>query len=224
MALGRGLLRGLGELLVTAGGLVLLFAVYVVLWSDVVTAAAQSDLRADFAEQVEAVSSAAPGKATKVAPYVVGQGIAEMAIPRLGTDWRWVVVEGIADDDIAKGPGHFPGTAAPGELGNFAVAGHRATHGEPFAYLDTVVPGDRIVVRTAAGWSVYTVTLTQIVPPTRIDVIDPVPGRPGGVADQALITLVTCNPRWGSGERLIVTGLLSESRTAAEGPPTIEGF
>ncbi len=219
----RGLVRGTGELLVTAGALVLLFAVYLVVWSDVRTAAAQSDLRADFAAQTAAVDRDATGTPAKIEP-IPGQGIAEMTIPRLGEDWRWVVVEGVVDADIAKGPGHFPGTAQPGQLGNFAVAGHRATHGEPFAYLDAVVPGDHIVVRTAAGWSVYTVTLTQIVPPTRTDLIDPVPGQPDGVVNQALITLVTCHPRWGSSERLIVTGLLSESRSATQGPPTIEGY
>jgi len=219
----RAMARGGAELLVTGGVLVLLFAVYLVVWSDVRTAAAQSDLQADFDEQTEAVSAQAePGEPVKVEPFVPGEGIAEMTIPRLGKDWQWIVVEGVDVEDIAKGPGHFPGTAAPGELGNFAVAGHRATNGEPFAHLDEVVPGDHIVVRTAAGWYVYTVTLTQIVPPTRIDVVDPVPGQPNGVVSQALITLVTCNPRWGSSERLIVTGILTESRSAAQGPPVEE--
>lgn len=219
----RGLARGVAEVLVTAGVLVLLFAVYLVVWSDVRTAAAQSDLRSDFAQQLEAAPvTPEPGEPVdpvETAPFVPGAGIAEMTIPRLGKDWKWIVVEGVDTEDIAKGPGHFPGTAGPGELGNFAVAGHRATNGEPFAYLDSVVPGDHVVVRTAAGWFTYTVTLTQLVPPTRTDVIDPVPGQPDGVVNQALITLVTCHPRWGSSQRLIVTGLLSESRTAAEGPP-----
>ena len=141
------------------------------------TAAAQQDLQAEFDETTQAVSAPAdPGQPVEVAPYEPGEGIAEMTIPRLGEEWKWIVVEGVDTEDIAKGPGHFPGTAAPGQLGNFAVAGHRATNGEPFAHLDEVVPGDHVVVRTAAGWSVYTVTLTQIVPPTQTDVVLPVPG------------------------------------------------
>lgn len=218
----RAVARTVAEVMVTAGVVVLLFAVYLVFWSDVRTAAAQSDLRADFAEQVASAPPPHPvrhGKQAQVPAYRPGSGIAEMSIPRLGRDWRWIVVEGVDDDDIAKGPGHFPGTASPGQLGNFAVAGHRATHGEPFAYLDRVLPGDHVVVRTAEGWFVYTVTLTQIVAPTRTDVVDPVPGQSGGVANQALLTLVTCNPRWGHSERLVVTGILSESRTPQEGPP-----
>ena len=43
------------------------------------------------------------------------------------------VVEGVGCDDLARGVGHYPETARPGEVGNFAVAGHRATNGEPFA-------------------------------------------------------------------------------------------
>ena len=58
------------------------------------------------------------------------------------------VVEGVSLDDLAKGVGHYPKTVLPGEVGNFAVAGHRATHGEPFAYLDEVRKGDAVVVET----------------------------------------------------------------------------
>ena len=111
----RAMARGRAELLVTAGVLVLLFAVYLVVWSDVRTAAAQQDLQAEFDETTEAVSTpAAPGQPVEVAPYEPGEGIAEMTIPRLGEDWKWIVVEGVDTEDIAKGPGHFPGTAAPG--------------------------------------------------------------------------------------------------------------
>ena len=73
-----------------------------------------------------------------------------------------MVVEGVGDDDLARGPGHFPGTALPGEVGNFAVAGHRATHGEPFAHLDKLEEGDPVVVETVDGWLVYDVTWVRI--------------------------------------------------------------
>lgn len=216
----RLLIRGVAELLMTAGIAVLLLAVYLVFWSDVTTAVAQADLRATFVAQAPAPSGDQPALPSRPIDPVVGDGIAEMTIPRLGDDWRWIVVEGVADEDIAKGPGHFPGTALPGQLGNFAVAGHRATHGEPFAYLDKVTPGDQIVVRSTEGWFVYTVTLTQLVAPTQTDVTLPVPGQPNSPANQALITLVTCHPRWGSSQRLIVTGILAESRSPEQGPPT----
>ena len=85
----RGVIRGGAELLVTLGVLVLLFAVYLVVWSDVRTAAAQQDLQAEFDETTQAVSAPAdPGQPVEVAPYEPGEGIAEMTIPRLGEDWK----------------------------------------------------------------------------------------------------------------------------------------
>lgn len=118
------------------------------------------------------------------------------------------MVEGVADEDIALGPGHFPGTAMPGQVGNFAVAGHRATHGEPFAHLDEVRAGDEVIVRTVTDTYTYVVDDSVIVAPSEVEVIEPVPGKPGATPREALLTLVTCNPRWGSSERMVVTGHL----------------
>ena len=96
----------------------------------------------------------------------------------------------------------------PGQVGNFAVAGHRATNGEPFAHLDTLEPGDKVVVETVNQRFTYVVDGTVIVAPTSTDVLEPVPGKPGANPKHARLTLVTCNPRWGSTERMIVSGHL----------------
>ena len=55
------------------------------------------------------------------------------------------------------GPGHYtnPESALPGQVGNFAVAGHRVTHGQPFLNADQLKPGDAIVVQTDTYWYVY---------------------------------------------------------------------
>ena len=129
-----------------------------------------------------------------------------------------MVVEGVGDDDLAKGPGHFPGTALPGKVGNFAVAGHRATHGEPFAYLDKLEVGDPVVVETVDGWLVYDVTWVRILSPSATEVLAPVAGHPGEKASQRTMTLVTCNPRWSSTERLVVGAQLVERRSADRRP------
>lgn len=204
--------RLLAELLVTLGLVVVAFAVYVVLWSDVRNAAAQADLRDTFEAQVRQASRVSvAGGTTPAAPTaapVAGSALGVLEIPRLGDDWSWVMVEGVGDDDIARGPGHFPGTALPGQLGNFAVAGHRATHGEPFAHLDEVRPGDEVVVRTVSDTFTYVVDSNEIVTPSALEVIAPVPGRPGATPREAMLTLVTCHPRWGSSERMIVTARL----------------
>lgn len=218
----RLVVRTSAELLVTLGLVVVAFAVYVVFWSDVQNAAAQSKLRDTFQAQVEQAArvqvSSGKGGAATPAPIASdlpsGSTLGVIRIPRLGDDWSWVMVEGVADDDIAKGPGHFPGTAMPGQPGNFAVAGHRATHGEPFAHLDEVRKGDEISIETVNGTYAYVVDGSKIVDPTAVGVIDPVPGEPGATPKKALITLVTCNPRWGSTERMIISGHLTSTRIA----------
>jgi len=218
----RLVVRTSAELLVTLGLVVVAFAVYVVFWSDVQNAAAQSKLRDTFQAQVEQAArtqvSAAKGGAAAPAPIASdlpsGSTLGVIRIPRLGDDWSWVMVEGVSDDDIAKGPGHFPGTAMPGQVGNFAVAGHRATHGEPFAHLDEVRKGDEVSIETVNGTYTYVVDGSKIVDPTAVGVIDAVPGKPGAKPKKALITLVTCNPRWGSTERMIISGHLTSTQIA----------
>jgi len=217
----RVLTRVVAEILLTLGLLVIAFVVYLLVWSDVQSAHAQSQLRATFRAQVEDahhVQTTSGASTTVVSPPAEGEALAILRIPRLGDDWSWVMVEGVADSDIAKGPGHFPGTAMPGETGNFAVAGHRATHGEPFAHLDELRKGDQVVVTTTTDTFTYVVDRSEIVSPELLSVLDAVPGHPDARPKRALLTLVTCNPRWGSTERLIVSGhlvrreILSEER------------
>lgn len=211
----RVTIRTLAELTLTLGFLLLLYAFYLVVWSNHQASAAQDDLRSEFRAQAKKAATAA-----EIERPSTGDGVAVLHIPRLGKDWEWVVVEGIGERDLANGPGHFPETALPGEVGNFAVAGHRATHGEPFAELDRMVEGDRIVVETGSEWLVYRVTWNRILAPTAVEVLTPVPGHPGKVATGHSLTLVTCHPRWSSSERLVVGAELVERRTADAGPPS----
>jgi sortase A len=214
----RTAVRLLAELLITLGAIVVAFAGYVLVWSDVQNAHAQSQLRDTFAAQVEQANrvnaGSSGGTTTTFRPAVEGSVIGVLRIPRLGDDWSRVMVEGVADEDIALGPGHFPGTALPGQVGNFAVAGHRATHGEPFAHLDEMRKGDTVEVETVSGTYTYVIDSSVIVDPTYTGVIDPVPGKPNATPKHALITLVTCNPRWGSTERMIVSGHLTATQMA----------
>jgi len=166
--------------------------------------------------------SAAVAPAPEVAPEpevapAEGRPVALLAIPRLSDSW--VVVQGVSLDDLALGPGHYPGTAMPGGLGNFAVAGHRATHDQPFAYLDQVRLGDDLLVTTASRVYDYRVTASTVVVPTAQEVLDPVPGDPGAVPTQRQITLTTCNPRWGHSSRLVVHGVLARTTARVPGPP-----
>ena len=206
------------ELAITLGVVLAAFVFYVLVWTNHQTAAAQDDLRDDFKAQQSDRSDSAAKKERLEAPES-GEGLGILHIPALGADWEWGVGEGGSDEDLARGPGHFPETALPGEVGNFAVAGHRATHGEPFANLDRVGVGDELVVETVEGWLTYRVMWQQILSPRAVEVLEPVAGHPGEKASQRTMTLVTCHPRWSSSERLVVGAQLVERRGAAAGPP-----
>jgi len=209
----RFTIRAAAELAITAGVVLAVFVFYLLVWTNHRTGAAQADLAEDFHAQ----KASHHGKSTK-APES-GEGLGILHIPALGKKWSWVIVEGVGDEDLARGPGHFPGTAMPGDVGNFAVAGHRATHGEPFAYLDKLEVGDDVVVETMDGWLTYQVTWVRILSPSATEVLEPVAGHPGEKAKQRTLTLVTCNPRWSSTERLVVGASLVERRPADAGPP-----
>ncbi len=213
----------LGEVMITLGVVVLLFVVYVLAWtnvrSDQEAATLSGDLRQQWANELphNGVSGAAVAAADlKVTP---GQPFAIMTIPRLGKHWSSPVIQPkgsqISLDELAEGVVHYTQTALPGQVGNFAVAGHRATHGQPFADLNLVRPGDTVVVETADAVYTYVVDNNPnrtIVLPSAVWVLDPVPGHPGAVPTQALITLTTCNPRWNSSHRMIVFGHLVSTR------------
>jgi sortase A len=207
--------RTLGELLITAGVLVLLFVVYQLVWTNV-----QADAAAGRqTEQLHQDWQRDPAAPEFDRPLERGKAFAIMHIPRLGQDWSVPVIQGVTLADLAEGVGHYPRSALPGRIGNFAVAGHRATNGEPFAYLDRLRAGDAVVVETRTTWYTYVVGDGYIVPPTQVAVVDPVPNRPGAKPTKAVITLTTCNPRWASYERLIFHGDLVAQQPRSEGRP-----
>jgi sortase A len=146
------------------------------------------------------------------------QAYAVLSIPRLGV--RVPVAEGVSKRDVLnKGyVGHYPHTQQAGQAGNFALAGHRNTHGEPFRYINRLRRGDEIDVETAAGRYVYVVDKT--LPQTSANdggVIREVPRstvRPayGYSAPGYYITLTTCTPEYTSRYRLVVWGKLTSTR------------
>lgn len=229
---GRQVLRGVGELVLTLGVLVLLYAVHLLVWTNVRADAAAEDaveeLRRTWAAEAgqrpgpPAPSPVEPPSAPELLPAPEpGTPFAVMQIPRLGADWSAPVREGsgggpggISEGDLRAGVVHYPGTDLPGERGNFAVAGHRATNGEPFRDLDRVQTGDAVIVRTAVELLEYRVTSVEIVSPEDGDVLLPVPGRPDARADVERLTLTTCHPRWSSAQRLVVHAELA-ARTPA---------
>jgi sortase A len=101
-----------------------------------------------------APSSCAPARD----PDVV---LGSIEIPRLGLSR--VLLEGIRLETLDHGPGHWPGTAMPGEPGNVVVAGHRVSHNRDFRYIDRLRRGDEVIFHTADGRFRYVVSGADVV-------------------------------------------------------------
>ncbi|MBS2531297.1 class E sortase [Catenulispora sp. NF23] len=221
----RTTIRSLGEILITLGVVLFLFCAYQLFYTNVVADEAMksevSDLHKQWAEP-PAARSAAPAADpfdTADSQGHSGTAFAILHIPRLG-DKSIPVLQGTTLDLLGRGVGHYKDSALPGQIGNFAVAGHRKTHGEPFRYLDEMRAGDLIVVETAQTWYTYREDRDPfIVEPTDLGVVAPVPNEPGEKPSQKLITLTTCNPWWASTQRMIVIGTLIAERPRAQGEP-----
>ena len=233
-AVARSGARLLGELLVTAGVVVLLFAAYLMWGTNLKTAAAQDNLRDELRREWAQVDQALPAAPTSPAPAVgspfptpttpeatapaIGAGVALLRFPTLGDADGTVVVQGVTVAALRRGPGHYPGSAQPGEVGNVVLSGHRTTYGAPFADVGELVEGDAVVLETATAVHTYRVTTSRIVAPTAIEVTYPVPGQPGVAPTRRLLTLTTCHPKYSARQRLIVHAELAETVVRASAP------
>lgn len=146
-----------------------------------------------------------------------GTADAVIEIPRFGADYEVPVLEGTTNDVLAVGFGHFRGAAGPGQVGNYALAAHRVTHGEPLRDMPDLRIGDVVRVRTRTHTYVYRLTTggdDLIVPMTATWVTTPLPRNPrGGVEppqDPAgrLLTLTTCAELFHTDDREIAFGVL----------------
>jgi sortase A len=160
-------------------------------------------------------SGTTAGDTTGTAAVVPGTAVALLRVPRFGDTYEVPVVAGTDLRDLARGVGHYDGTAAPGEVGNFALAGHRVTHGEPFAKLLTLRRGDQVLVETREAVFTYVMDTSPAdltVDETAGWVLDPVPDQPGAAPSRALLTLTTCQDLFHSPDRSVGFGHLESTR------------
>ncbi|MCX5411435.1 class E sortase [Streptomyces sp. NBC_00059] len=210
--------RVVGEVFITFGVLMLLFVTYQLWWTNVradqIAGRETNKIQDDWAS-----GERSPGA------FEPGQGFAIMHIPKL--DVVAPIAEGISKEKVLdRGMvGHYSEgtlkTAMPSaEKGNFAVAGHRNTHGEPFRYINKLKPGDPIVVETQDAY--YTYEMASILPqtsPSNVAVIDEVPPGSGFTGPGRYITLTTCTPEFTSTYRMIVWGKMVDERPRSKGKP-----
>jgi sortase A len=144
-----------------------------------------------------------------------------LRIPSFGRDYVIPIQQGTSDSVLAEGYGHFSSTANPGEVGNYALAAHRITHGQPLRDMPSLRPGDIVVIATRARTFTYRMTTNPnqlIVPRTDVWVLAPLPRNPatGGAqpdqrAGQRLITLTTCSELFHTNDRMVAFGQLVNS-------------
>ncbi|MBM9437351.1 class E sortase [Streptomyces bryophytorum] len=213
--------RIVGELFITTGVLMLLFVTYQLWWTNV-RAHQQANGAANNLQHQWDSASADPNRVPGT--FSPGQGFAIMYIPKL--DVKAPIAQGVSKHNVLdKGMiGHYDGalnTAMPWDkTGNFAVAAHRNTHGEPFRYINHLVPGDKVVVETATEYYTYQITSSlPTTPPSNTNVLKPIPAGSGFTAPGRYLTLTTCTPEFTSTNRLIVWGKLVEERPRSKGKP-----
>ncbi|WP_170220656.1 class E sortase [Amycolatopsis cihanbeyliensis] len=204
----------MGEICVTLGIVALLFVAYKT-WGQLGELQdAQAELDHALEQQWTGLvapdptvdqPAAAPGTtAPRDRVATEGQPLVRLSIPRLGL--RWVVTEGTTQQALRSGPGHYRGTQMPGEIGNFAVAGHRIPG--VFWDLDELAAGDVIEVEGPRARYTYQVTGTRIVGPNASAELAPLPGQTGAQPTESRLVLTTCNPKWDNYQRLIVEAQL----------------
>ena len=200
-----------GELLVTLGVLVLLFAAWQLWWTDVVA-------DQDSAQVIASLEGADSGWVTPDA-VEMGDAFAIVRIPRFGSDYARPIYEGTTREILKRGVGHYPETVLPGQIGNFSLAGHRVTYGKPFNRVAELVPGDKIIIETVDTYYVYSIVSHEIVLPTDVRVVLPVPNEPGATPTQAMLTMTTCHPEFSSRERYIQHAVLDQTLPRSGGLP-----
>lgn len=216
--------RVIGEVFISVGVLMLLFVTYQLWWTNIRAHQQASGATSALQNQWNNDKSATKNDDRKADAFSPGQGFAIMYIPKL--DVKAPIAEGVSKHSVLdKGMiGHYTGalkTAMPWDKqGNFALAAHRNTHGEPFRYINKLVPGDKIVVETESTY--YTYEMTSVLPstsPSNVKVIQPVPQGSGFTKPGRYITLTTCTPEFTSTYRMIVWGKMVEERPRSQGKP-----
>jgi sortase A len=224
----------IGELLITAGIIVMLYVVWQLWVGDLIYGAeakAESEqLSQQWAQEYEPPASAPTGEPEPaeagVEPVLLPEpadaevfGI--MRIPRLGSDYAFQMAGGTSRARTLdkKYIGHYPGTSMPGQSGNFAVAAHRTTYGAPFNGIAKLHVGDAIVVETPAGWYTYRFRTLDYVTPTQTEVLLPVPAAMDVPAGTPYITMTSCSPMFSLAERIVAYGVFESFTPIDAGPP-----
>ena len=226
----------IGELLITAGVITLLYVVWQLWVGDMIYGAERNatghEISLEWADAYPSTSEpdgtdpGTEGEPVTADPVILqepgdGERFGVMHIPRFGSDYAVPMAGGVSRaitlDPI--GIGHYPGTSMPGEPGNFAVAAHRTTWGKPFNRIAELHVGDAIVIETADGWYTYRFRTLEYVTPDEVEVLLPVPQELDVPPGTSYITMTSCSPMYSMAERIVAYGVFESFTPRSAGPP-----
>lgn len=225
----KKLLIFIGEILITLALVVALYVAYQLFYTNIESGYKSQTLASEFKEQILKKPATEAESVSQETPAVVrtfkkATVIGLMYIPRLKSDvWGEPIVAGTNYSELAQGIGHYQNNPLPGEPGNFAVAGHRVTYGQPFYYFEKLLQGDEVFVLRPDGWYSYQLVSNQKIQENEVWVLGNVQEQVGIAADQNMITLTTCDPRWNSTRRWAWWGVQTGYFPLDQTPPEIGG-
>lgn len=215
-----------GELLITAAVVLALYVAWQLWWTTMLVTPNLNQQIAGFQNaNPTPVVEVEPEHHTDAPPSVgevpYGEIYGVLHVPK----WDWMqipVVQGTGQELLDLGyAGHYEKTQQVGEIGNFALAGHRRTYGNNFRRVDILRPKDPLVVETKDAYIVYEMDSSEIVDPSQSSVLLPVPNHPEEQPTERLMTLTTCHPEYGNSERFIVYNKFAYWVAKADGKPGI---
>jgi len=222
-----------GELLLTAGVLVMLFVAWQMWIGDIIISAQNNSAG-------QAVSDEWANQQPPEPPPVVDDGegstwyeppvlehpesgatFAQMHVPRFGSDYNVQVAGGTSRPVTLDNGwiGVYDQSVMPGQVGNFSVAGHRTTWGFPLNRIDKLKLDDAIVIETPEGWYTYRFRTLQYVTPDSVDVLLDVPQVPEVATGERYMTLTACSPLYSLAERIVGYSVFEGFQPRSEGPP-----
>jgi sortase A len=200
----RAVLRFVASVLMVSGAMLIADAALTLTWQEPVSAFLANRQQTKLKHQLTKL----PPSAHDLIRFkpLKGDAIGEIEMPAIHK--HAYVVQGDDTDSLRKGPGHYPDTPLPGKRGTVAIAGHRTTHGAPFRHIDSLKPGNRIILAMPYGTFTYRVERTRIVDPNATWIKDKV--------SYNRLVLSACHPLYSAAQRIVVF-----ARLARKGPAQV---
>jgi sortase A len=177
-----------------AGALLLAWAAVTLVWKEPITSYQAKRAQVKLERQLERRSIAGQVRASVDYDVREGHAAGRIRIPSL--DVEAVFLEGTDEEELRKGPGHYPMTHWPGQGKVIAIAGHRTTYGAWFRHIDELDRGDRVILTMPYGRHVFRVAKTEIVDDADWSIL-----RGKG----EFLVLSACHPLYSAAQRVVVT-------------------